>query len=459
MLNIRNKFKLSSTQFIIAGFIGIILTGTVLLMMPFSSADGSFTPFDNAFFMATTSVCVTGLTTLTTAVHWSFIGKVIILILIQLGGLGVVCVGIGIMIIIKKRITLKERILIQEAYNLDNIDGMVRLIKKVIIGAFFMEAIGAVLYSTVFIPDYGLERGLWYSVFHSISAFCNAGIDILGEVSFEAYRTNIIVNLTTMILIVTGGIGFIVWWDIKKVFVNAREIKKYRGQLFARLDVHSKIAIVMTSILIILGATVIFVMEYNNSSTIGDLSLGNKIMVSFFESITTRTAGFATVNQSLFRDGSAVIIMLFMFIGGSPMGTAGGLKTTTVAMILLSVRGTIKGRRETEVFDRRISRENIKTGQSVIALGFIFAITAIIVLTVTEDVGLKDITFEVMSALGTVGLTRGLTPELSVSGKFIIALVMFAGRLGPITLAMGFSKKYKKTTNLRELAQTKIMVG
>ncbi len=453
--------RISSVQIIVFGFLMVIIAGAILLWLPISSADRTFTPPIDALFTATTSVCVTGLTTVTTAAHWSMFGKAVILALIQLGGLGVVCVGIGVMIIMKKRITMRERLLIQTAYNLDNIDGMVRVIKNVSLGAFTAEALGAVFYALVFVPDYGWIKGIWYSIFHSVSAFCNAGIDLLGDSSLCMYRDNILINVVTMTLIVTGGMGFIVWWDIKKTTGNSIRTGRWRGQLFKRLSVHSKAAVITTLICIIAGTGLIFLFEFNNQDTIGSMNVGNKLMCSAFEAVTTRTAGFASIPQELFRDTTYIVLLILMLIGGSPMGTAGGFKTTTLALIFFSVKSTVKGKKDTEAFGRKIGGENIKTALAVLSIIFAIVFAAIVTLTAIEPFGLKDIAFETISAMSTSGLTRGITPMLSSAGKAIICIVMFAGRIGPISLVMAFNirRKRENMTNMRELAEARILIG
>lgn len=453
--------RISSVQIIVFGFLMVIIAGAILLWLPISSADRTFTSPIDALFTATTSVCVTGLTTVTTAAHWSMFGKAVILALIQLGGLGVVCVGIGVMIIMKKRITMRERLLIQTAYNLENIDGMVRVIKNVSLGAFTAEALGAVFYAFVFVPDYGWIKGIWYSIFHSVSAFCNAGIDLLGDSSLCMYRDNILINVVTMTLIVTGGIGFIVWWDIKKTAGNSIRTGRWRGQLFKRLSVHSKAAVITTLICIIAGTGLIFLFEFNNQDTIGNMNVGNKLMSSAFEAVTTRTAGFASIPQELFRDTTYIVLLILMLIGGSPMGTAGGFKTTTLALIFFSVKSTVKGKKDTEAFGRKIGGENIKTALAVLSIIFAIVFAAIVTLTAIEPFGLKDIAFETISAMSTSGLTRGITPMLSSAGKAIICIVMFAGRIGPISLVMAFNirRKRENMTNMRELAEARILIG
>lgn len=454
----KKQIGINSVQIIVLGFIFVILVGAVLLWLPISSYSGEFTSPIDALFTATTSVCVTGLTTVTTATHWSLFGKIVILILIQLGGLGVVCVGIGFLMIIRKKITMKERMLIQTSYNLENIDGMVRVIQNVLLGAFTVEFIGACFYAFVFVPDYGWGKGLWYSVFHSVSAFCNAGIDLLGDSSLIMYRDNIIVNIVTMLLIVVGGIGFIVWWDIKRVVVQSIKIRKYRGQLFKRLSLHSKIAITSTLVCIIGGIIVFFIVEYNNDATIGELSVGKKFMSSAFQSVTTRTAGFATIPQQNFRDVSYIVILFLMLVGGSPMGTAGGFKTSTLALIYFTVRTTVKGKKDVEAFDRKISTDSVRMALAVLSIMSVIVMGAILLLVGIEPMGLKDIVFETFSAMGTVGLTRGITGDFSTAGKFIICIVMFAGRIGPISLVMAFNSR-KKTNNVRELAEARILIG
>ena len=454
----KKQIGINSVQIIVLGFIFVILVGAVLLWLPISSYSGEFTSPIDALFTATTSVCVTGLTTVTTATHWSLFGKIVILILIQLGGLGVVCVGVGFLMIIRKKITMKERMLIQTSYNLENIDGMVRVIQNVLLGAFTVEFIGACFYAFVFVPDYGWGKGLWYSVFHSVSAFCNAGIDLLGDSSLIMYRDNIIVNIVTMLLIVVGGIGFIVWWDIKRVVVQSIKIRKYRGQLFKRLSLHSKIAITSTLVCIIGGIIVFFIVEYNNDATIGELSVGNKFMSSAFQSVTTRTAGFATIPQQNFRDVSYIVILFLMLVGGSPMGTAGRFKTSTLALIYFTVRTTVKGKKDVEAFDRKISTDSVRMALAVLSIMSVIVMGAILLLVGIEPMGLKDIVFETFSAMGTVGLTRGITGDFSTAGKFIICVVMFAGRIGPISLVMAFNSR-KKTNNVRELAEARILIG
>ena len=299
---------IGTTRLVALGFALVILAGALLLTLPISSASGQWTSFIDALFTATTSVCVTGLVTVTTATHWSLFGHIVILILIQLGGLGVICCGMAIMMLIGRRMSLKERMLIKESYGLnENID-----IKRILKGTFIIEGIGAIFLGMRFVPRYGLMKGIWYSVFHSISAFCNAGIDVLGENSLCDYRSDPLVSLTICGLIVLGGIGFIVWWDVHRVLKNAIREKRYKNMLFSKLTLHSKVALVMTMILIILGVITFYIVENNNPATIGNENTGSKILMSLFQSITPRTAGYFTMPQEGMRDSSYILTVVLM---------------------------------------------------------------------------------------------------------------------------------------------------
>lgn len=444
-----------------------------MLTLPISSATGEFTNPIDALFTTVTSVCVTGLVTVTTAIHWSLFGKVVVLILIQLGGLGVICCSIGVLMLIGKRIDLRDRIMIQESYGLDEdiggevvkngtgngLKGYDGLIKRIIRGTFIIEGIGAVLLSIRFIPDFGMVKGIWYSVFHSVSAFCNAGLDIIGDSSLIVYRGDALINLTICFLIITGGIGFIVWWDVIRVIKQAKKAGKCRGMLFKRLSLHSKLAVTTTAVLIITGTVAFFILEFNNPETMGNEPIGTKLLMSLFQSVTPRTAGYLTVLQENLTDSSYIITMLLMIIGGSPMGTAGGLKTTTIAMVIMCVLGVVKGKKDTEAFGRRISSENIRTGITVITISMATLVTAIIALIVIEPFPVKKIAFEAVSAIATVGLGVGMTPFMTSAGKLIVILLMYIGRIGPITMAMAFSDKRSRAMDGAELAGKKIIIG
>lgn len=455
---LKTKKRFTTTQMIAGGFMLAIIMGTLLLMLPISSKAGERTNVVDSLFTATTAICVTGLTTVVTAEHWNLFGQIVILILIQFGGLGVITFTTTILLALHKRITLKDRMLIQEAYNLDTLRGLVKLTIKILKGTFVVEGIGALLFATQFLPEFGLIDGLWKSIFHSISAFCNAGIDLIGATSFIPYQSNIVINVTTMILIILGGIGFPVWWDVitkvKMVKTDTFSLRK----IMKKFELHTKIVITVTVILILFGAIFVFANEYSNSETIGDMPLWNKIMTSLFQSVTFRTAGYYTIPQEGLHGGTAFVGIILMFIGGSPSGTAGGVKTITVAMLLLAGISTIRGRNDVEVFHRKISDASVKKGLAVVMTSTVILFTATIGLTLVQDNAFIDILYEAASALATVGLSRDMTMNLTTIGKLIIIGCMYAGRIGPITMALVFNVKRDKGKG-RVLPEEKIMVG
>lgn len=439
------KKLLTTTQIICVSFLLAILIGAILLTLPISSNNGSVTHFVDALFTATTSTCVTGLIVVDTFSHWSFFGQVIILLLIQLGGLGIVTVTTTLMIIIGKKVSLKDRLLLEDAFNLDTLDGLVRFLTKVVKGTFLVEGIGAILCSIVFIPRYGLGRGIFVSIFHSISSFCNAGIDVLGGEGFYEYAQNPYILIITMLLIVMGGLGFVVWWDVLRVIGIWRSGECRGKDCLKRLTLHSKIVITTTVFLICAGAVLFLVLEYHNSSTIGEMNLVHKIFNAFFQSVTLRTAGFASINQKALSDAAALIGIILMFIGGSPIGTAGGIKTSTAAIIIIAAMSVIRGREDAVAFKRRIPVYTVRKAIAVILISLFVATTMVILLLMTEQGDFLDTVYEVVSALATVGLTRDYTMEMGIIGKLLITATMFFGRVGPISIAMSlnFMKKPK----------------
>lgn len=438
------KISLSTTQIIALGFFLAILTGALLLMLPISSSNGTSTPFIDSLFTATTSVCVTGLVVKNTFEHWSTFGHVVILFLIQFGGLGIVTFTTSLMLILRRKVTLKDRLLLQDAYNLQTLSGLVRFAKKVLFGTFIIEAIGALCYCFTFIPDFGLGKGLWISVFTSVSAFCNAGIDIIGPNSLMPYATNLNVNITTMLLIILGGIGFIVWFDILRVIKSIRHKELPKYAFFNRLTLHTKIVLTTTAALILIGAAVIFILEYSNQRTIGNLSGGGKVLASFFESVTLRTAGFLTFSQKEMHESTILFCLILMFIGGSPVGTAGGVKTSTFALVIIAAMSAIKGEEHGTAFNRRLPTKTIRKALAVILISLSFSFLAVILLLTFTDGSLIDILFEVFSAIATVGLSRDFTANLNTFGRIIIMITMYLGRIGPITLPIIFSSKKSK---------------
>lgn len=456
--NKKKNIRLSTMQMLAAGFLGTIFLGGFLLWLPICNTKPI--SFLDALFTATTSVCVTGLVTVTPAVQFTMVGKVILLVLIQIGGLGVLACTIAFFILIKKRITVQERVVIQQAYSLDTLSGMVKFVIRIIKGTFFVEGIGAVLFLFQFIPEFGVAKGIWYSVFHAVSAFCNAGIDILGADSFTRYATNPLMNVTTISLIVVGGLGFIVWSDLKSVLVKVMKKKMPVRKIFHNLQLHTQIVLVMTVLLIVGGTLLIFALEFHNPDTMGEMTVGQKVMASLFHSVSTRTAGFATVSQSGLHEGTKFITCMLMFIGGSPAGTAGGIKTTTVAMLLLTVLTSIRGGRDTECFGRKISPGNIRTGVTVIIIAFSFLIGGTLLVTIFEgDIDFMSILYETTSAVGTVGLTADLTPTLSDASRIVIMILMYVGRIGPVTMALVFGGKGNTRDKIRELPERRILVG
>ena len=451
----KKKRHLTTTQMIIISFFATVFIGGVLLSLPFASASGRATPFIDALFTATTSVCVTGLVVVTTATHWSLLGKIIILILIQIGGLGVITITTTLMVAVGKKISLSSRILLGDAFNLETLKGLVRFLRRVFRGTFIVEGIGALCYVPVFVPEYGMIRGIWYSVFHAISAFCNAGIDIVGDSSFVPYVHNIWANVVTMALIIFGGIGFVVWWDVLHV-IREKIAGANRG-MFNMLALHSKIALTMTVFLILSGTLLFALFEWSNPLTIGDFTPGQKLLAACFQSVTTRTAGIATISQKGLTVPSVITSMFLMFIGGSSVGTAGGVKVTTVAVVALSVAATVRGNNDVTCYGRRISNQIVRKSIAIIFISFLASMVAIICMCILENGESVDIIFEIYSALGTVGLSRDYTATIGLAGKIILCICMFLGRIGPITMVIAFTMRDTKTA-LR-LPKGKITVG
>lgn len=432
----------------------MILLGSLFLYLPISSADGVDVSYLDALFTATTATCVTGLVTLPTVSTWSIWGQTVVLILIQIGGLGVITIISAVMILLHKRMGIGNRLLLQDAFNLNSLSGIVRFVKRVMLGTFLVEGIGALLYMLVFVPEFGW-KGIWISVFTSISAFCNAGIDIIGENSLCDYATNPIINLVTIVLIILSGIGYIVWWDVLQAW---RKTAENRRVFFKNLTLHSKIAISTTLLLIFGGALLIFLFEYQNPLTIGRLSLFDKIQISLFQSVTTRTAGFATVPQENLTNASSLLCLLLMFIGGSPVGTAGGIKTVTIAVLAVSAWATIQSKNEVTLFNRNISKQAVNKAVAVTAMSFSILFISTLLLSAVMDSDLLNILYETVSATATVGLSRNLTAQLNTAGKIIIIGTMYLGRVGPISLALALNTN-KKRNNLIKNPTEDISVG
>ena len=455
----RKNVRWNTMAILAMGFFGVIILGGILLWLPVCNRQPI--AFMDALFTSTSAVCVTGLVTITPAAQFTFPGQILLLLLIQIGGLGVIGCAALFVLLLKRRVTVRERIVLQETYNADRIGGIVGFVRKVLMGTFLVEGVGALFYAMQFIPQYGCVRGIWYSVFHAVSAFCNAGIDVLGTDSLAGYVDNPFINLTTITLIVVSGIGFTVWYD---VIGNGRRIWKHevpRRWWFTRLTLHSKIAIVTTLVLLVTGTLTVLFLEYNNPETLGNMPAGKKLLAAAFQSVTTRTAGFFTIPQDSFHEETKFFNCILMFIGGSPGGTAGGVKTTTVAMLILACITVIRGGNYIECFGRKISFANFRTGFAVVVVAFAALVCGTLAITIIEPdtVPFINILYETSSAIGTVGLTANLTASLTRASQVIIMLMMYMGRLGPLTLALLFAGKSNPRDRIRELPEERIMIG
>ena len=438
------KKHMTSFQLIILGFAGVIFLGTVLLMLPISTSEQVLTPFHEALFTATSAVCVTGLVVKDTGSYWSQTGQMIILVLIQIGGLGVVTVAASVSLLSGKKISLMQRSTMQDAMSAPKVGGIVRLTRFILKGTFLIEAAGALLLLPVFLSDYGL-KGIWLSVFHSVSAFCNAGFDILGTAvhafpSLTGYYGSPLINMVIMLLIIMGGIGFLTWDDI---YTNKLNFKRYRMQ--------SKIILMTTTCLILLPAVFFFTSDLKN------LPMGKRLLAAVFQSVTTRTAGFNTINISEMSEASKAVMILLMLIGGSPGSTAGGMKTTTFMVLILNAIATFRSQENAGAFGRRLEYNVIKNAATIAMLYFSLFFCGGIAISVYEGIPLLDCLYEAASAVGTVGLTLGITPGLHVFSQVVLIILMYLGRVGGLTLIYAvFSGRNKGNA---KLPLEKITVG
>lgn len=447
MKNIKKILTNSPYLLLIFGFLSVILLGTLILMTPLVSASGNGTSFLNAFFTATSATCVTGLVVLDTGTYFNEIGHIVIMVLIQIGGIGIMAFIALCIHLFKGKLSIKNKINVKEAYNVINIGEGLRIIKSIFIISLVMEAIGTIALSTVFIPEYGVFKGLFYSLFHSISAFNNAGFDLNGNFSsLTNYAGNPIVNFTIMALILIGSLGFIAILDI----IDKKSFKK--------LSLTTKLVLWFTGILLIFGFICFFIFEAANPKTLGELNFFEKILASLFLAVTPKTAGFNTIDMSGLTIASSLLVIIFMYIGASPTSTGGGLKTTTVIVPILSIIAMFKGKDEIEVFERRIPKNLILKSSALISVVLLLSLGSVIILSLTENADFMTILFEVASAINTVGLSLGLTPFLSTLGKLIIILLMFIGRVGPLTIVMALSLKQKSENSIKYIEE-KILIG
>lgn len=448
---LKKRRRITPTQMIVVGFAAIILMGALLLNLPAASRNGQPVGFLNAIFTATSAVCVTGLVVVDTGTHWTVFGQVVIILLIQVGGLGFMTMSTLLALILGRRITLRERLLIQESLNQFDLEGLVRLTKNIIIATFTIEFIGAIFFSLVFIPDYGLKKGIAFGAFHAVSSFCNAGFDLIGGFrSFTPYVNNFIININTMFLIIIGGLGFSVWMDIYEA-VKERSLKN--------VTLHGKIVISTTAILILVGAIFIFIMEMNNPGTLKELPLRGKILASFFHSVTPRTCGSNTLDMAALSTPTKFMTIILMFIGGSPGSTAGGIKTATAAILFLTVVSVVKGKEDTEVFGRHLPKYLVYRAMAVAFISLSLVVFVTMLLAITENADFLTLFFETTSAFGTVGLSLNFSPSLSPIGKAIISMTMYAGRVGPLTLVLAFAQRASKNSGNVRYPEDRIMVG
>lgn len=424
--------QLSYVQTIALGFLTVIAAGTILLMLPAASQRGEATGLVTALFTSVSASCVTGLVLVDTATYWSGFGQAVIIVLIQLGGLGFMTIATLFSRLLRRRMSMRERGVMAESINTVRVGRIMEITSTIGLGTLIFELAGAVLLSIRFIPEFGLGRGLWYSVFHSISAFCNAGFDLMGVKepfsSLVSYSDDALVSITIMLLIIFGGIGFLVWDDVRQ-----------KGLKWRRYDLQTKLVILTTLVLIFGGALLFFVIERNRMNA--DMPLGEQILVSFFSAVTPRTAGFNSVDTAALSDASKLLTVILMFIGGSPGSTAGGIKTTSVAVVLIFLFSGIRGRRGAYVFGRRIPDDAMKRSGMIVSTNLMLALFGALVLCGTQSLPLADVLIEVFSAIGTVGMSTGITRELSTLSALVIALLMYCGRVGSVSFAMALLER------------------
>lgn len=427
---------LSQTQFIAYGFLVIILTGTLILMLPWSNRTGESLGFVNCLLTATSATCVTGLVAADTWSQWTLLGQLTIITMIQIGGLGFITIGVFLSILLRRKIGLKQRGLMQESVNTLQIGGVVRLAKHIVLWTMVFEGAGAVLLSIRFIGDFGFLKGIYYGIFHSISAFCNAGFDLMGVrepySSLTYYYNDWLVNLTVMSLIVIGGIGFIVWEDLGR---NKLRVRKYR--------LHTKIVLVTTVILLFGGAALFGLLEREN--VMADMGIGDRIWTALFQSVTARTAGFNSMDTAALTDGSKLVTIVLMFIGGSPGSTAGGIKTTTLAVLLLCIRASVDQTDGVNVAGRRLDNDVIRQAGLILSFNLCLTMAASVWIVLFQpELLMSDVLFETFSAIGTAGMSTGITRALLPVSKLALVVLMFCGRVGSLSSALAFTQSKKK---------------
>lgn len=448
----RNRRKPNLYRLLAIGFALIILTGAILLTLPISSAEGISTPFEDALLTATSATCITGLVVYDTATHWSLFGQAVILCMIQVGGLGFMTLGSALVLLLRRNGTVSDRKQIAEALNTSDYQTATQTLKHVITGTVAFEGAGAIILAARFIPDFGFAGGVWRGVFTAISAFCNAGFDLFGTVqpfsSITGYADDLVVNLTLAGLIILGGLGFLVWEDL------------YTNHSWKKLSLFSKTVLITSGSLILLGTTLIFVLEYTNPATLGELSLRNKLLASFFQSISPRTAGFNSIDLAATTESTQVLIIILMFIGASSGSTGGGVKVSTVAVLGAAMKSVLRGEKEATLFKKRISADTVNRALTLVFFPLILVLIGSVAVNVAEPhVTFMDAMFECTSAFATVGLSMSVTPILSLFSKIIIILLMYLGRVGMITVSYALLTDRRKRRNTLRYPEGDILIG
>lgn len=451
MEELKKKRNMSPFKILAIGFLTVILTGAILLTLPISTQSGEVTNFLDSIFTATSAVCVTGLVVQDTGTYWSTFGQGVILTLIEIGGLGFMAMSTFFAMVLGKRISLRERLVMQEAYNTFSLQGIINHVRYMLLFTVSVQLFAALILMTQFIPVYGVGTGIYYGIFHAISAFNNAGFDLLGGfTSITIFNENKIILITLAIVINIGGLGYLVLREIISGVRAKRKLKNY--------SLHAKVVLTISGILLTVGTIAMLIFEWNNPATIEHMSFGNKLTNAFFSAVTPRTAGFNSISNSDMSPAGKLLTMGYMFVGGSPGSTAGGVKTTTLGIVIFTLISVLKGRQDAEVYKRRISQSVVFKAMAIFMLGITIVIIGVMILSITEiGASFETILYEVISAFGTVGLSQGLTPTLSSVGKVTIAIIMYLGRVGPLTVMLALAGKQEKINY--KYPEGKILIG
>ena len=451
MEELKKKRNMSPFKILAIGFLTVILTGAILLTLPISTQSGEVTNFLDSIFTATSAVCVTGLVVQDTGTYWSTFGQGVILTLIEIGGLGFMAMSTFFAMVLGKRISLRERLVMQEAYNTFSLQGIINHVRYMLLFTVSVQLIAALILMTQFIPVYGIGTGIYYGIFHAISAFNNAGFDLLGNfTSITVFNENKIILITLAIVINIGGLGYLVLREIISAVRTKRKLKNF--------SLHAKVVLTISGILLTVGTIAMLIFEWNNPATMEHMSFGNKLTNAFFSAVTPRTAGFNSISTSDMSPAGKLLTMGYMFVGGSPGSTAGGVKTTTLGIVIFTLISVLRGRQDAEVYKRRISQSVVFKAMAIFMLGITIVIIGVMILSITEiGASFETILYEVISAFGTVGLSQGLTPTLSSVGKVTIAIIMYLGRVGPLTVMLALAGKQEKINY--KYPEGKILIG